>query len=281
MLPGVYGFHWTAGYLIFLGVFYTVLLVIISALLIAAFRSVKVFRSNRVESIRWTSDFHDLLERDRRCRHEITGEVKSRVCPKAFDCRVCSDHPRFVANRRSLLEAIPHSDGDDTRILGFNMPADRWYHRGHTWVKPMKDGMVTVGLDDLGARLIGKPDRVDLPPAGTRLQVNGTGWHMNKGGAHLRVLSPVDGEVIETGSPEKGWFLRLRPLYGIVDVRHLLSGDEIRPWLVREMERLQMSMATEGAGMSLADGGVLELDFSKDLPAAKVEAVLGEMFLEP
>ncbi len=136
------------------------------------------------------------------------------------------------------------------------MPLDRFYHRGHTWAKPETDGTITIGLDDLGARLIGKPDEIALPAVGTQVRANGTGWRVKKQRNDLRVLSPVDGEVIETGGPDKGWYLRVKPNGGADDnMRHLLRGAEIRPWIMREIERLQLALAPEGIGMSLAARG--------------------------
>ena len=140
---------------------------------------------------------------------------------------------------------------------------------------------MTLGLDDLGARLIGSPDQVVLPDVGTKLQVNGTAWRVKKGQSDLRILSPVDGEVVEKGGTEKGWMLKLRPAGFGFDTRHLLGGEEIKPWVLREMERLQLSLATDAVGMSLADGGLLVDDLSKGYPEADWDAVMGEMFLEP
>ncbi len=66
-----------------------------------------------------------------------------------------------------------------------------------------------------------------------------------------------------------------------LDTRHLLRGAEVRPWMMREMERLHASLSTEGLGVALADGGVPVDDFSKAYPEADWDGVLGEMFLEP
>ncbi|MCI0695110.1 hypothetical protein L0337_24255 [candidate division KSB1 bacterium] len=94
----------------------------------------------------------------------------------------------------------------------------------------------------------------------------------------MRVLSPVDGEVIETGGPDKGWYLRVKPNGADENMRHLLRGAEIRPWIMRELERLQLALAPEGIGMSLADGGVPVEDLSQGYPEADWDTVLGDMF---
>ena len=93
---------------------------------------------------------------------------------------------------------------------------------GHTWARLEPDGAVTVGLDELGKRLIGAPDAVDLPAPGVRIHANGTAFRVKKRDADVRVLSPVDGEVIETGGADRGWYLRVRP--DSLDLRICCAG---------------------------------------------------------
>jgi glycine cleavage system H lipoate-binding protein len=281
MFPGVYGFTWDPGNLIFLGVFYTVVLVIFGTVTLAAVRSMKDFKARKNDSIRWKLDFDDLPERDRTCRHEFTGEFKQRTCETGFDCRECPEHAKLVAAPHAKIALTDEGDDEEGRILGFDMPLDRLYHRGHTWVKAESDGAVTVGFDDFGSHLIGRPDQVELPAAGNPLHVNGTAWHIKKNGSDLRILSPVEGRVVETGSAEAGWYLKVRPLGKKVDTQHLLRGAEVRPWLAREMERLELSLAADGVGLSLADGGAMMEDISKEYPSVNWDSVWGEMFLEP
>jgi hypothetical protein len=90
----------------------------------------------------------------------------------------------------------------------------------------------------------------------------------------------VDGEVVETGGVDRGYFLRVKPLNGSVDLRHLLSGAEIKPWMMRELERLQLAMSMEGAGApSLADGGVPVDDLAAACPNANWDAICSQIFL--
>jgi len=277
MLPWNYGFQWNAGHIIFLGAFYTVLVVVATTLLAAALRSRRALLDRKVEVIGWHSDFHDLPATDRVCRHVLTGEFQSRECPHAFDCRECEIHTKLIA-----YHPVADADEPEEEIFGMVFPMDRFYHRGHTWAHVEADGTVTVGLDDLGTRLLGVPDALDLPKPGAQVRVNGTAFRARKRDASVRVLSPVDGEVIETGGPDRGWYLKLRPAaHGELDLRHLLRGAEVKPWLLREMERLQLALAVDGAAPTLADGGVPVSDIAACYPRADWDAVCGEMFLEP
>ena len=201
MFPWNYGFHWSAGTIIFLGAFYTVLVVVATTLLSAAWRSRRALAKREAGEIRWHADFHELTAADRACRHVLTGEFKSRECPNAFDCRECETHARWV--ERHPVKPVEEHEED---VFGMAFPLDRFYHRGHTWARMETDGTVTVGLDELGKRLLGTPDRIELPEPGTEVRANATAFRVHRREADVRVLSPVDGKVIETGGPERGWY---------------------------------------------------------------------------
>jgi len=277
MFPWNYGFHWGIASYIFLGAFYTVLVVVGTTLINAFLRARRDLRGAQIERIRWHSDFHDLPAADRVCRHVLTGEFKHRECPNAFDCRECATHAKLTELHPAAPSALSESD-----IFGMSFPADRFYHRGHTWAHPEADGTVTIGLDDLGTRLLGTPDEVILPEPGAEVRANGTAFRVRRREADVRILSPVDGEVVETGGADRAYFLRVKPLAGQIDMRHLLRGAEVKPWLMREMERLQLALTMEGASApSLADGGVPVHDIASAYPQTDWDAVCGEMFLEP
>jgi hypothetical protein len=276
MLPWNYGFAWNAGHILFLGAFYTVLVVVATTVVSAFWRSRRSLRERETEEIRWHADFSDLPAADRVCRHVLTGEFRKRECPHAFDCRECETHAKLI-ERRPLT---PVADAEEDS-LGMTFPLDRYYHRGHTWAHLDADGTVTVGLDDLGRRLLGMPDSLEMPVPGARLEVNGTAFVAGKRDARVRVLSPVDGEVLAVDGPDGEWYLRIKPdSTGERAFRHLLRGPEVKPWLMREMERLQLALSAEGATPTLADGGVPVSDIAASYPETDWDAVCGKMFLE-
>ena len=273
MFPGIYDFRWDAGHIIFLGIFYSVLVIVLTTMAIAFQRALRSFRTQRVEAIRWHADFDDLPSSMRRCRHELNGEIAERECPNAFDCRHCSQHPLFVAARKSV------PTGGEPRVAGFELPHDRLYHRGHTWVRPEEDGLMSVGLDDFASHLIGPAASLDLPKIGARIRTNGKGWKATRHGVGVRVLSPIDGEIVATGGPSDEWVLKVKP--DSDDTSHLLTPGEAKGWMLREIERLQMSIAPGATGATLADGGVPVDDLSLVIPRDQLDDVYGMVFLHP
>ncbi len=264
MFPEVDGFDWTFGHVFFISAFLAIVAALAAVAIVSLTRAVRDVSRGRSEPIRWSLDFAELPAPSRQCRHALTGEAPNRICPNAFDCRVCTNHPKFRQAKAG--------EGSDM-LFGLRYPNYRYYHRGHTWVAPQPDGTLLVGLDAIGHRTIGEPDVVKMPAPGSKVVNNGEGWRMWKDGLEVRVLCPVEGIVLQTGGPEDNWYLRVQPATRPADLRHLLRGEEVRAWVGKEIDRLQ--------GAVLADGGVLVDEFIREIPKPERDELLGQIFLEP
>ncbi len=272
MFPGIDGFHWTFGHVLFLSLFFAVALTIFATIASAVVRTVHDFRDHRAIDFCWKADFVELPASDRRCRHELAGRVSSRTCDNAFDCRGCVNYSKFASLPAAGVQ----------QASGLDYPADRYYHRGHTWVKPADDGTLIVGLDDLAQHLIGDPDSVRLPVIGDEIEINQIAWSVRKNKKTIPVRAPVEGTIISVGSPEEGWYLKIRPRFDArspATLRHLLRGPEVQAWVNRELERLQIQLRTPGSPPALADGGLLFPDLMGTLPDADWDTVLSDTFL--
>jgi hypothetical protein len=275
MFPWSPEFAWDGYHIVFFGALYSVLATIAAALAVAGWRAVRDTRGGRVASVAWHADFEDLSASARACRHQLTGEAPGRECENTFDCRRCAAHASFEALRERQRAAGPGAEAAGG--LGFEQPLDRFYHRGHTWVRLEDDDTVTVGLDDVARRLVGAPLGVELPSVGARLTLHGEAARVRTRVGDVRVLSPVDGTVVAASGAGSDFRLRLVPVSPF-DARHLLWGEETRVWALRELERLQLAL---GSAPALADGGELVADVGAALPADRYDALLGEMLLEP
>jgi len=131
----------------------------------------------------------------------------------------------------------------------------------------------------LGARLAGKPDKVELPPDGAQLRTNTPACRLQRGTSKVRVLAPVDGTVVATGGASDDWLLKLQPAGS--GTAHLLQGGEVLRWMSNEMDRLQLLLPSAGLGPALADGGTLVPDLAAAMPRNEWSNVASEMFLEP
>ena len=248
MFPGVDGFHWTVGHVVFLSLFFLVASTIFATVLRAAWHTVRELDTHKAAELCWKTAFAELPEAERRCRHELAGRVGSRMCDNAFDCRHCRNYSHFA----SLAAKAPAND------FGISFAPDRFYHRGHTWVGVGEDDILTVGLDELADHLIGKPDSLELPPVGREVELNGMAWRMQKGGREIRVRAPIEGTVVAVGDAKAGWYLKIRPRKNPHDpaaLRHLLHATEVGGWLAREIDRLLPQLSEPSVLTTLADGG--------------------------
>lgn len=278
MFPWTHGFVLDRGHLIFLGLFYLVVLTVLSTLVTVAWRTYRAYRDKRAAAIAWHANFEDLPRSERACRHDITGEMPGRVCELAFDCGECETHKKLIAAMASQGAAPGLLNGVIDESLGVPIPLDRYYHRGHTWLKPESDGTYTMGLDELARRVAAQPDSIDLPAAGTQLSAQGTAWTMHVHGGELRVMAPIDGEVVESAHGEEGWFLRIIAAEN-ASFCHLGRGRGVVRWMTREMERVQLMISESAALPALADGGVPVDDFAAACPQADWRNISGALFL--
>jgi hypothetical protein len=273
MFPGIDGFHWTISHVVFLSLFFIVALIILATVVSAVWRTARDFRMHRAVEFCWKSEFAELPEAERLCRHQLAGRVRSKSCGNAFECSKCSEYSQFAV---LPPRGIVHD-------LGIGYCNDRFYHRGHTWVGREEDGTLSVGLDELAERMIGIPDSIEMPEKGSEIEVNGTVWRMKKNGNEIQVRAPIDGTIVGIGGPNEGWYLKIRPRLDANDpatLRHLLRGAEVHGWLSRELERLQVQLRPPNTAPSLADGGELMHGLMDAIPEADWDTVLADTFLE-
>ena len=269
MFPWVDGFHWSAGHIIFLSIFFGVVLIVASTFVSAVWRTAADFRTHRATEMCWRLNFAELPEAERACRHQLSGRVPHRTCNNAFDCRHCPQYAEFAA---LPAKAVGQN-------AGVSFSDNLLYHRGHTWVRPEDDGTITVGLDELARHLIGHPDSIEMPARGSETESDGIAWRMVKNGHEIRVRAPIDGTVLATGSDQEGWYLKLQP-HNPADIRHLLRGAEVSAWLSEEIDRLQMELSATEAAPCMADGGALMPELMDSLPEANWDSVLAATFLD-
>ncbi len=140
----------------------------------------------------------------------------------------------------------------------------------HSWARVEPDGTF-VGADHLAVACLGPPDRVELPPVGSRVQKDQILFTLSRGGRALSLHSPVAGTVVARNEallsePQRiagdpfglGWVARIRGDTPRASRRSLLRGRRAKEWFRSEVDRLVSTLGAEPAAMpSLPDGGVL------------------------
>lgn len=137
-------------------------------------------------------------------------------------------------------------------VQGFNFPDNLRYTDDHIWVR-REDDALTIGFDDLAAKLIGNILFVMLADEGTELtpgMVFGTVESMKW---VERLKSPISGTIKEVNRELEvdptvvnrepyggGWFIRVAPSTNMTDeLSKLAGGPGLMDWVIKEIERRQ------------------------------------------
>jgi glycine cleavage system H lipoate-binding protein len=153
------------------------------------------------------------------------------------------------------------------KVGGFLLHPGLYYHPGHSWIMPQGGGIVRIGLDDFGRRLVDGIRKVSLPEKGSLLQEGKAVVQLNCGKRRAKLISPVEGvvtdvneELAEEGSTLErdpygnGWLFQVQ--VSDQDYRALPTGLQAMKWLERETDRLSVFLHSE-LGVTAADGGEL------------------------
>lgn len=131
---------------------------------------------------------------DRACRHSLTLRMAPRVCAFNYNCFSCDFDQYFedVLSPRTAPAAMSVH-----QVKGFNVAEGYHFHNGHTWAVIDGGGRIKIGFDDFALKLLGTPDRLDLPLMGKELNYNTPGWGLKRDDHQADVLAPVDGVIVE------------------------------------------------------------------------------------
>ncbi len=174
----------------------------------------------------------------------------------------------------------------------FSLPGDRLFHRGHAWAQPDGSGVVTVGLSDFAAGLVGPVSRLAMPAPGAEVGQGERAWRLvADDGRSVAMLSPVDGTVTEvnpalaadpslavTDPYGAGWLMKVRPSRLRANGTNLLSGRAAKTWMREIAAGLQAQLAP-GLGALAQDGGAPVPGFARHLDADRWDEVAASFLL--
>ncbi len=180
---------------------------------------------------------------------------------------------------------------DSNYVEGFLVPERVQYHPGHSWAMKERKKLTRVGLDEFGAALLGKIERIELPKPGTWLRQGQKAFSFKRNGEVTEVLSPTEGEVVEVNNDVlqdpsllrkdpygAGWLLMVHVPEEETVSRNLIPADMVRSWMRNSVEKLY-AMQPQLAGAVAADGGRPADGLLDGLPGVSWKNVTAEFFL--
>lgn len=196
-----------------------------------------------------------------------------------------------LARESKALAAAAIPAVEPAWVAGYQMPETLYYHRGHTWARPLDAHTVLIGVDDFARRLIGSAATMKAPSRGDWVHQGGRGFAMKLDGKTAELVSPVEGEVVEvnrdlaekpgltTDDPYgRGWVLKIKAPNLADNLRNLLSGRLARKWMEDSREALELRLMAL-SGSVLQDGGEPASDLGQHLPKADWERLVHEFLL--
>jgi glycine cleavage system H lipoate-binding protein len=203
----------------------------------------------------------------------------------------------YVMSRRRLArEAQAHALARQPQlepvwVAGYQMPEALFYHRGHTWARPLDANTVVIGLDDFARKLVGAPESIRTPSRGDWLHQGGRAFAVKLDGKAAELVSPIEGEVIEVNREllekpaiaaddpyGRGWVLKVKAPNLASNLRNLLSGRLARKWMEDSREALELRLMAF-SGSVLQDGGEPASDLGRTLPPGDWDRLTNEFFL--
>jgi len=203
----------------------------------------------------------------------------------------------FVLSRKKAVveegaeDSVGATEWDANYVEGFLVPDRMQYHPGHSWAMRERKKLTRVGLDEFGAALLGKIERIELPKPGTWLRQGQKAFSFVRNGEVTEVLSPTEGEVVEFNSEllqdpsllrkdpyGAGWLLMVHVPEEETVSRNLIPADMVRSWMRNSVEKLY-AMQPRLAGAVAADGGRPAEGLLDGMPGVSWKNVTAEFFL--
>jgi len=223
--------------------------------------------------------FPDLPPDRRICRYYFGNQAGAPVyCENEYECVSCHVH-------RKMMAAGPGQPDElrcGLKVAGVPFPLERYYHRGHVWARPERNGYVRIGLDSLAVQMAGAAVKVRLPDIGEMLDQGECSFSVTRsGGETLPFLAPMSGEVVavnqflredlkDSQKRNESWVLVIKPFSMSRELQNLLFGTEAAKWFRYEMDSLVKLAAGEmGEDEFAADGGTLDVETLTGFPWGK------------
>ncbi len=224
------------------------------------------------------------------------GVLTFRLCDRGLECSTCP-LDNALRNSPELAHRVTRTERPPATRSGCLVPEDVFFHPGHTWVRIGTDGTLTIGVDDLGSRLVGRIESVGLPTAGDTLTADRPAIRLAGSTGEVDLDAPFTGIVIEANpaliaEPDlvrsapfgDGYLLKARPVNPARALTSLLSGTVAQNWAAAEetLVRALVDVVTARSGQpTLNDGGTLSNNLLAGLPPVKAERIRNQIFHAP
>jgi len=244
------------------------------------------------------------------CLWMQAGVVDYKLCDREYDCDQCpfdeaihsrpSKHGSFSLSRDHVDAAMMKMrTAHSMAVQGCEVAQSLFYHSGHTWARVEAGGVVRVGLDDFGQRVLGPAYSIELPSAHATMKRGEVCWRLTHQCGVTHLVSPVSGKVLSVNSNlllrpslvnrdpyAEGWTILIEPSDLKGCLKRLMYGERVRQWLAQEIEKLRLlvngtSKQDTKISTTMTDGGLLRQEFLSGLTIEEMRRVISSFFPFP
>ena len=150
----------------------------------------------------------------------------------------------------------------------FSIPAGVDLATNHLWVKKAS-GAAVIGMDEFLATMLGSPNAVAIPAAGTRVVPPSASLTIRVGDRDLALALPVQGKVVAVNTDAianpsllasdpygRGWLVKMEPFHRPGPSVKLVRKEELGTWLRNQFDQAKEFLAARSAQPAMMqDGG--------------------------
>ncbi len=241
-----------------------------------------------------------LCDRSYDCEHcELYHALRGRPGDRNELDQVCSAG-------RNTLRASPTERAVDEMVIsylyrlgaGCELHLDWPYSASHFWLHQLDDGNIAIGLDCNLLRMLFPIDDITLPHIGVLTRrTEPCGW-LTRGRLAVPLTAPLSGTVnavndayverLKGPRPACGsgeWLLTMAPDEELASVPGLYRGEDTLVWYLRKIQLVKHylraalhSADVQALGVTLADGGEINLDLEEVLGRDRFETLVDDLF---
>lgn len=141
-------------------------------------------------------------------------------------------------------------------IEGYDLPDELYYHKDHAWAKVESDGNVRVGMNDFYQKSAGDTTYIDLPFEEDEVERGETCGKIQSAKWAGKFVSPISGEITQENEEleddctlinknpyDKDWIMVVKPSNLDENLKNLIHGDKVEPWIKKEIEDTEKKKA--------------------------------------
>lgn len=166
------------------------------------------------------------------------------------------------------------------------IPQGVFFGSDHTWAHLEKNGVASIGIDDLLLHITGAVNVKVMKSPGERVRKGDIIARLEQNGKLLEISSPVSGEIKNINSAltenpgilnedpySKGWIYKVKPEKWVAETSNCYLAEEATWWIDNELMRFRdflavstAKLAPEASRVIMQDGGELRDNTLSGLP---------------